>query len=218
MQELYFEEESENNERSPLHVNSDFANSDPMGMQSSMNSNCGSDGDFDDQDHIIGDYHNNRSDPSIVPLKNFHFDGASGCSLASSKGTLDFPFVEDSLQSVRTSPSIPKNSFTPRSNISPISGNNSINLREKIDKLTFDNNQSNENNKIKKTNDCPDYENHNPELMASLENRDIQLRINFTQLDERVNLNGVLNDTNEKDSDYTEKMELNNGYIGSSTA
>lgn len=152
---------------------------------------------------------------SKVPLKaGFDdFDGVSGDSLASSKDTLNLPFVEDSLKSVKSSPFI-HNKSTSRSNVSHASLGKSASPQSlvKQDLLDSPNSRS-------KSRDNPDYENRSPEIMLGLEKRDITpLHVSFPSMDAiDIDINGEKSESKSMGEYVNKPGTLNNGYIGNTT-
>ncbi|XP_014476872.1 PREDICTED: insulin-like peptide receptor isoform X2 [Dinoponera quadriceps] len=108
------EEEIEGEEDSPLRQDfGDFASFEPTSIKDDTSPRYIN--AYGENSKAVSSFHDMNS--SKVPLKaGFDdFDGVSGDSLASSKDTLNLPFVEDSLKSVKSSPFI-HNKSTSRSN------------------------------------------------------------------------------------------------------
>nr|XP_031833558.1 insulin-like receptor [Nomia melanderi] len=153
---------------------------------------------------------------SSIPLKaGFDdFDGVSADSVASGKDTLNLPFVEDSLKSVKSSPFMNAKSAS-RSNLSQLSvGNKSVSPRNtgKRSYLGSPNSSKLANN--------PDYENGSPEILNAAEKREmVPLRVDFPPID-AVDVEAAIDkkDNAAQAAEYVNKPEtLNNGYIGSTT-
>ncbi|XP_011300657.1 insulin-like receptor [Fopius arisanus] len=212
LQELR-EDEIEEDEDSPLRRDfDDFASIEPACLRNSANSRYSSE-PCGENSKLVTNFHDFNS--SKIPLKaGFDdFDGVSGGSLSSSKDTLDFPFVEDSLKSVKNSPSILKNSYTPRESVSPASGKNSLSPQNRIGSLTSNRGRNIQHAKT------PDCQNRTPEEVSSIENKDtVSLKIIFpTPIEVEADI--ITNDDKDKSPvDYTKKPEnLNNGYISGTT-
>ncbi|XP_044591590.1 insulin-like receptor isoform X2 [Cotesia glomerata] len=106
------EDEQEGDEGLPLREDfGDFASVEPSCFKNSTDSRYDLK-PYDDNPGIPASFHDLNS--SKMPLKaGFDdFDGVSVGSFCSSKDTLNFPFVEESLKSVKNSPSIKNNSTT----------------------------------------------------------------------------------------------------------
>lgn len=107
LEELKEEEnEMEENEDSPLHQ--DFNNFRMTSFPQTTNS-------------LMGDYLDLHSSKAPLKAGFDDFDSASAGSLNSSKDTLDLPFAEEGLHSIKTSPSCQKNKSTFKGSISQIS-------------------------------------------------------------------------------------------------
>lgn len=208
------EDDGEGDEDSPLRGDfGDFASIEPVCLKNSTESRYAIE-PYGENSKIIPNFHDLNS--SKIPLKaGFDdFDGVSAGSLCSSKDTLDFPFVEDSLKSVKNSPSIRNNSTTPRGNISPMSGKNSISSQNKMDNTFLRNRESNKSQK-----NSPDYENRSPEVISIIEGKDVvSMRIDFPSTD-NVDVDGSIEESQKhSQTDFSEKTEsLNNGYISGTT-
>ncbi|XP_063980749.1 insulin-like receptor isoform X1 [Diachasmimorpha longicaudata] len=153
---------------------------------------------------------------SKLPLKTGfdELDGGTGggsLPLTSNHNHHDFPFVEEGLTSVKTSPSISKNS-PPCNSISPVSGQNSLSPQNLNASL---NSNRGRNMLHVKT---PDYENRSAEAISSIETKDtVSLKITFPTPVE-VEADVISDDDKDKSVDYSKKTEnLNNGYIGGTT-
>ena len=211
LQELR-EEEVEGEEDSPLRQDfEDFADFEPIRLK--KNSTPTYDLDSYSDGSKTSNFHDFNS--SRIPLKaGFDdFDGISVDSLASSKDTLNLPFAEDSVKSVRSSPFAQKKSSS-KGNISQSSMAKSISPQNSAKKSFLDSPSPSKTPRVD-----PDYENRSPEILSlNAKKEKDPLRMNFSSLD------AIDIDTNEDDkdnkrqSDYVNRTEsLNNGYIGGAT-
>ena len=207
----------EDDEDSPLRQDfGDFASIEPACMKNNSNSRYGSDS-YGENSKVVN-FHDLNS--SKIPLKaGFDdFDGVSVGSLNSSKDTLDFPFAEDSLKSVKNSPSIKKMSPS-RGSLSlksigqpPRSPSNNTELSLNL--------QESPKRSVKSQKNSPDYENHTPQVISMLEGKEAiaSLHINFPTID-AIDVDTV-DDVKEKRSqtEYTDKSEtMNNGFISNTS-
>ncbi|KAK0096847.1 hypothetical protein PV326_004167 [Microctonus aethiopoides] len=211
LEDLREEEREGDDEDSPLRGDfDDFASIEPVCLKNSSDSRYCIEL-YGENSKIVANFHDLNS--SKIPLKaGFDdFDGVSAGSLCSSKDTLNFPFVEDSLKSVKNSPSI-KNNSTPqtRSNISPKSGNNSISPQNKVDQAIIKNRGR---NKLQKN--SPDYENRSPEVTSNNDGMDVvSMRIDFPSIDNVIVDTPIEVCDKQPQTEYSDKSEtLNNGYI-----
>lgn len=170
---------------------------------------------YGDNSKIPASFHDLNS--SKIPLKaGFDdFDGVSVGSLCSSKDTLNFPFAEESLKSVKNSPSI-KNNSTNRRNISPLSSKNSLSPQNKRNQIILRN--RGQNKSVHNIDDL-DYENQSTELMSNAEMKDINsTQLDYSSLDNVDVTISVQEAEPQSQTDYLEKCEsLNNGYISRTT-
>ncbi|XP_024944809.1 insulin-like receptor isoform X2 [Cephus cinctus] len=204
------EDEGEGEEDSPLRQDfGDFANFEPTSLKNNSNSRYVTE-PYGENSKVSRTFHDLNS--SKVPLKaGFDdFDGVSGDSLASSKDTLNLPFAEESLNSVRNSPFAEKRS-TSRGNISQISVGKSLTPQTGNKRVFL------ESPGLSRTRYAPDYENHSPEFINDENNKDaIPLRIDFPSM-EAIDDDEpeVRKDIKKAQAEYMNKPEtLNNGYIG----
>ncbi|XP_034934198.1 insulin-like receptor [Chelonus insularis] len=206
------EDEREGDEGSPLREDfEDFANIDPTCFKSSGNLKYDLEF-YGEHSKLPINFHDLNF--SKTPLKaGFEdFDGVSAGSL-SSKGTLDFPFVEENLKSLKNSPSI-KNNSVPHVNTSPLSGKNSVSPQNKTNQMFLRNRGPNKSHK-----NSPDYENRSPEILSNIEANDVgSTRIDCPSLDNVDVIVSVQDTDTQLQTDYLEKGEsLNNGYISGTT-
>lgn len=149
---------------------------------------------------------------SNVPLKpGFDdFDGVSADSIASGRDTLNLPFVEDSLKSVKNSPFINAKSSS-RSNLSQLSIGNKSASPQNAGKRSFLSSPNSAKLSV------PDYENGSPEILSAAEKRErVPLRVDFPSMDAIDIDNGI--DDSISTATYVNKPDpLNNGYIGGTT-
>jgi len=207
------EEEIEGEEDSPLRQDfGDFASFEPGSIRNNLSPQYGIDS-YGETSKATPSFHDMNC--SKVPLKaDFEdFDGVSGNTL-SSKDTLNLPFVEDSLKSVKSSPFIHEESAS-RSNVSQASLAKSGSPHSLAKRNFLDSpNQIQSTSRID-----PDYENRSPEIMSgSLKKEIAPLHVEFPSIsDMDIDINGDKNE-NEHANDYVNKPEtLNNGYIGNTT-
>lgn len=205
------EEEVEGEEDSPLRQDfGDFASFEPTSIRNNTSPRYIN--AYGENSKVPSTFHDMNS--SKIPLKaGFDdFDGVSGDSLASSKDTLNVPFVEDSLKSVKSSPFI-HNKNTSRSNVSHVSLGKSVSPQSLVKRNFLDS-----PNLSCKPRGNPDYENRSPEIMLGLEKDIIPSHVDFPSMDAiDIDING---DKSESKSmgEYVNKPEtLNNGYIGNTT-
>ncbi|KAL2712200.1 insulin-like receptor isoform X1 [Vespula squamosa] len=212
------EEEVEGEEDSPLRQDfGDFASFEPTSIKNSLSPRYTVE-PYGENSKTTTNFHDMNS--SKVPLKaGFDdFDGISGDSLASSKDTLNLPFVEDSLKSVKNSPYIHAKN-TSRGNVSQTSTARStspqslIKQQQQQQQRTY----TESPNSIKFKSRNPDYENSSPEILANIERKPtIPSQLELSSVD-TVDI-GI--DIDKKDGlsstvEYVNKPEtLNNGYIG----
>ncbi|XP_011648405.1 insulin-like peptide receptor isoform X2 [Pogonomyrmex barbatus] len=204
------EEETEGEEDSPLRQDfGDFASFEPCSIKNNLSSRYAI-GSYGETSKATSNFHDMNS--IKVPKAGFdEFGGVSGDSLVSSKDTLNSPFVEGSLKSVRSSPFIFKKS-TSRSNISQSSLGKPGSPPGSLVKRSFLDSPN-----PSKFRDDPDYENRSPEIMSSIEKKEItSLHVEFPSMDViDIQINGDKKESNKHMSDYMNKSEtLNNGYIG----
>ncbi|XP_071643096.1 insulin-like receptor-like [Temnothorax longispinosus] len=202
------EEEIEGEEDSPLRQDfGDFASFEPCSIKNNLSPRYGADS-YGETSKAISNFHDMNS--TKVPKAGFDEFGISGDSLVSSKDTLNSPFVDGSLKSVRSSPFIYKKS-TSRSNVSqgslgkPGSPQSLVkrNFLDSPNPSTF--------------RDDPDYENRSPEIMSGIDKKEItSLHVEFPSVDVMdIQINGDKTENNKHTGDYMNKSEtLNNGYIG----
>lgn len=198
------EEEIEGEEDSPLRQDfGDFASFEPCSIKNNLSPQYGADSYGE-----TSNFHDMHS--SKVPKAGFdEFVGVSGDSLVSSKDTLNSPFVEGSLKSVRSSPFIYKKS-TSRSNISQGSLVKSGSPQSLVKRYYLD------SPNLPKSRGDPDYENRSPETMLAIEKRGITpLHVEFPSVDVMdIQINGDKKES-KCTTEYVNKSEtLNNGYIG----
>ncbi|XP_012056411.1 PREDICTED: insulin-like receptor [Atta cephalotes] len=207
LQEHLREEEMEGEEDSPLRQDfGDFASFEPR-SKNTLSPRYGA--DSYGETSKASNFHDMNS--IKVPKAGFdEFGGISGDSLVSSKDTLNSPFVEGSLKSVRSSPFIYKKS-TSRSNVSQGSLGKSGSPQSLVKRNFLDSPNPS------KLQDDPDYENRSPEIMSGIEKREItSLHVEFPSVD--VQINGDKTENNKRTGDYMNKSEmLNNGYISNTT-
>ncbi|XP_046628690.1 insulin-like receptor isoform X2 [Neodiprion virginianus] len=217
------EADQEGSEESPLREDfGDFASFEPSGPNSikiSSNPIYGAT-TRNDNSKVSPNFHEFNS--SKVPLKaDFDdFEGASMESLRSSRDTLDLPFAEDSLKSVKNSPFVDKrnNSRVNSTGDNSVLGKNSINPNNVV-KRNFS--ESPRFSKIKS--EDPDYENKSPEVFVTsgdtIKNTNVH-RVEFPSIDGIDDKNINDNGGNKSKVDYksNNKQEgLNNGYISGKT-
>ncbi|KAG7198161.1 hypothetical protein KM043_005580 [Ampulex compressa] len=200
------EEESEAEEDSPLRQDfGDFASFEPTSIKNSLSPRYGIDL-YGENSKATLNCHDMNS--SKVPLKaGFDdFDGVSAGSLTSSKDTLNLPFVEDSLKSVKSSPFISRKSAS-RGNISQASIGKSA-CPQSLGKRSFLDSPKRANH---------DYKNRSPEMVISGEKKAaVPLHVDFPSID------AIDVDVEKRDAtstaEYANTPEtLNNGYIGRTT-
>lgn len=204
------EEEIEGEEDSPLRQDFDeFASFEPTSIKHNISPRYGIDM-YGENSKATSNIHDMNC--SKIPLKaGFDdFDGVSGDSLASSKDTLNLPFVEDSLKSVKSSPFI-HNKNTSRGNVSQISLEKSASPQS-----LFKQNFLDSPNHPSKSRGSSDYENRSPEIVSSIEKK--MTPLDFPSMDALdIYINSDKNDNKNAD-EYVKKSEtLNNGYIGNTT-
>lgn len=209
------EEEVEGEEDSPLRQDfGDFASFEPTSIKNSLSPRYTVE-QYGENSKTTTNFHDMNS--SKVPLKaGFDdFDGISGDSLASSKDTLNLPFVEDSLKSVKNSPYIHAKS-TSRGNVSQTSTARSTSPQSLIKQQQQQQRTYTESpNSMKFKSRNPDYENSSPEILANIEKK-ATIPLELSSVD-TVDI-GI--DIDKKDGlsstvEYVNKPEtLNNGYIG----
>ncbi|KMQ92816.1 insulin-like receptor protein [Lasius niger] len=198
------DEEIEGEEDSPLRQDfGDFASFDPCSIKNTFSPRYGADSYGETS---TSNFHDMNS--SKVPKAGFdEFVGVSGDSLVSSKDTLNSPFVEGSLKSVRSSPFIYKKS-TSRSNVSQGSLAKSGSPHSLVKRNFLDS--------PNRSRGDPDYENRSPETVSAIEKREITpLHVEFPSVDAMdIQINGDKKES-RRTSEYANKSEaLNNGYIG----
>ncbi|KAK2579468.1 hypothetical protein KPH14_010782 [Odynerus spinipes] len=218
LQDLH-EEEAEGEEDSPLRQDfGDFANFEPSSIKNSLSPRYTIES-YGENSNVMSNFHDMNS--SKVPLKaGFDdFDGVSGDSLASSKDTLNLPFVEDSLKSVKNSPFVNSKSVS-RGNVSQTSITGKSTSPQSLAKQQQQRPYVDSPNSLKSKTQNPDYENSSPEILASVERMTtIPLQLELPSVD-TVDI-GI--DIDKKDGlsstvEYVNKPEtLNNGYIGGGT-
>lgn len=177
---------------------------------------------------------------SKAPLKaGFDdFDGVSAGSLASSKDTLDLPFAEEGLNSVKASPYASKKSS--KGNISQMSSGPSSRSgtpgATALERLSVSPQSAGRSVFLETTADEPEYANRSPEVFAMDERRDVRNspRLSFPAIDDNETLTVVTTNpelippieteikqkTPEFKSNKTPDQQtpaLNNGYIGGTT-
>lgn len=199
------EEEIEGEEDSPLRQDfGDFASFEPCSIKNNLSPRYVADSYGETS---TSNFHDMNS--SKVPKAGFdEFVGVSGDSLVSSKDTLNSPFVEGSLKSIRSSPFIYKKS-TSRSNVSQGSLAKSGSPQSLVKRNFLDSPNPSRND--------PDYENRSPESMSVIEKREITpLHVEFPSLDPiDIQINGDKKESRRTMNEYANKSEtLNNGYIG----
>jgi len=205
------EEEMEGEEDSPLRQDfGDFASFEPRSIKNNLSPRYGPDL-YGETSKTTSNFHDMNS--IKVPKAGFdEFGGISGDSLVSSKDTLNSPFVEGSLKSVRSSPFIYKKS-TSRSNVSQGSLGKPASPQSLIKRNFLD--SPNPSSKLR---DDPDYENRSPEIMSGIEKKEItSLHVEFPSMDVMdIQINGDKTENNKHTGDYMNKNVemLNNGYIG----
>lgn len=202
------EEEIEGEEDSPLRQDfGDFASFDPCSIKNNLSLRYGADS-YGETSRATSNFHDMNS--TKVPKAGFDEFGISGDSLVSSKDTLNSPFVEGSLKSVRSSPFIYKKS-TSRSNVSQGSLGKPGSPQSLVKRNFLDSPNPS------KLRDDPDYENRNPEIISGLKKKEItSLHVEFPSVDVMdIQINGDKTESNKHTGDYMNKSEmLNNGYIG----
>ncbi|KAL0128719.1 hypothetical protein PUN28_003826 [Cardiocondyla obscurior] len=202
------EEEIEGEEDSPLNQDfDDFASFEPCSIKNNLSPRYGSES-YGETSKAISSFHDMNS--TKVPKAGFDEFGISGDSLVSSKDTLNSPFVEGSLKSVRSSPFIYKKS-TSRSNISQGSLGKPASPQSLVKRNFLDSPNPS------KFRDNPDYENRSPEITSSIDKKEItSLHLEFPSVDVMdIQINGDKTENNKHTNDYMNKSEmLNNGYIG----
>lgn len=202
------EEEMEGDEDSPLRQDfGDFASFEPRSIKNNLSSRYGAES-YGETSKAISNFHDMNS--TKVPKAGFdEFGGISGDSLVSSKDTLNSPFVEGSLKSIRSSPFIYKKS-TSRSNVSQGSLGKPASPQSLVKRNFL------ESPNPSKFRDAPDYENRSPEIMSGIEKKEITLHVEFPSVDVMdIQINGDKTENNKHMGDYVNKSEtLNNGYIG----
>lgn len=206
------EEEAEGEEDSPLRQDfGDFADFEPLNLK--KNSTPRYDMDSYSDGSKTSNFHDMNS--SKIPLKaGFDdFDGISVESLASSKDTLNLPFAEDSVRSVKNSPFAQKKTSS-RGNVSQTSMAKSVSPQNSAKQSFLDSPSPSKTPRVD-----PDYENRSPEILSL--NRKMEkepLRLNFSSLDP-IDIESNEDDRGKKrQSDYVNRSEtLNNGYIGGAT-
>lgn len=209
------EDEGEDDEDSPLRQDfGDFADIEPTYLKN--NSNARYDGEpYGENSKVVTKFHDLNS--SKIPLKaGFDdFDGVSAGSLNSSKDTLDFPFVEDSLKSVKVSPSN-RNKSSSRGSLSLKSMKQQPRSPASCSEIAVSM-QDSPGLSLKSRKNSPDYENHTPEVLSMIEGKEpIKLRINFAPIDDiDVVDNAATN--NDKCSQPDKPETLNNGFISGTT-
>lgn len=206
------EEEVEGEEDSPLRQDfDDFASFEPTSIKNNLSPRYGINS-YGENSKATPNFHDINS--SKVPLKaGFDdFDGVSGDSLASSKDTLNLPFVEDSLKSVKSSPFI-RNKSISRGNVSQASLGKSVSPQS-----LFKRNYLDSPNHPSKSRGNSDYENRSPEIMSSIEKKIAPLHVDFPSVDNLdIDINSDISD-NKNAGEYMNKPEtLNNGYIDNTT-
>lgn len=207
------EDECEGDEDSPLRQDfGDFASIEPACLKNNSHSRYGP-GSYGENSKVVPNFHDLNS--SKVPLKaGFDdFDGVSADSINSSKDTLDFPFVEDSLKSVKNSPTINKKSRS-RGDLSLKSMGQSRSPPNNTQVLT-PTLQPSPARSAKSQKNSPDYENRTPEIVSIIEEKEaISLRINFPSID-ALDIETVDDGKDKRvQVEYTDKPEtLNNGFI-----
>ncbi|XP_043280650.1 insulin-like receptor [Venturia canescens] len=212
------EDEGEDDEDSPLRQDfGDFASIEPSYLKNNSNSRYGGE-PYGENSKVVTKFHDLNS--SKIPLKaGFDdFDGVSAGSLNSSKDTLDFPFVEDSLKSVKVSPSNRKKSSS-RGSLSLKSMKQQPRSPASCSEIAVSM-QDSPGLSLKSRKNSPDYENHTPEVLSMIEGKEpIKLRINFPPIDDiDVVDNSSTNNDKCSQPEYTEKSEtLNNGFISGTT-
>ncbi|XP_012280342.1 insulin-like receptor [Orussus abietinus] len=200
------EAEAEGDEDSPLRRDfGDFASFEPTSIKSNSTPRYGSEL-YGENSKIPSAFHDLPS--SKIPLKaGFEdFDDVSAESMSSSKDTLNLPFAEDSLKSVKSSP-FSERKTPSRSNASLASTAKSTSPRS-MTKSAFP-----ESPEAPKPRGNSDYENRSPERV-SLNAKNASTRI------EIVDINDVVVDDQKEKSpvEYVNRSEtLNNGYIGGAT-
>ncbi|XP_011696536.1 PREDICTED: insulin-like receptor [Wasmannia auropunctata] len=206
-------EEEMQGEDSPLRQDfGDFASFEPRSIRNNLSPRYGADS-YGESSKATSNFHDMSS--IKVPKAGFdEFGGISGDSLVSSKDTLNSPFVEGSLKSVRSSPFIYKKS-TSRSNVSQGSLGKPGSPQSLVKRNFLDSPNPS------KRRDDPDYENRSPEIMSGVEKKEItSLHVEFPSVDVMdIQINGDKTENNKRTTgDYMNKSEiLNNGYIGNTT-
>lgn len=209
--------DGEGSEESPLRQDfGDFASFEPSGPNSIKISSNPIYGATTRKDGSKVSPTYNDFNSSKVPLRaDFEdFEGASMESLRSSRDTLDLPFAEDSLKSVKTSPFVEKKSNNSDNNTL---GKNSALSSGSIAKRNFF--ESPRFSTIK--NEDPEYENRTPEVVLTsgepIKDTNVR-RVEFPSIDDVDDKNINEKGENKSKVDYKSKPEtLNNGYISGKT-
>lgn len=209
------EEEMEGEEDSPLRQDfDDFASFEPGSIKNNLSARYGINS-YGETSKGTPNFHDMNC--TKVPLKaGFEdFDGVSGDSLVSSKDTLNLPFVEDSLKSVKSSPFIVHDKSASRGNVSQASIAKSASPQSLLKRNLLD------SPNLSKSRNDPDYENRSPDIMPGSAKETTPLHVEFPPAnDVDVDVNGDENggDSGEHGNEYMNKPEtLNNGYIGNTT-
>lgn len=164
-------------------------------------------------------------------LSNFHdlnlskvpqkagFDDFDGVSVesnkASSKDTLNLPFAEDSVKSVKNSPFAQKKSLSRESMSGESSLAKSVSPQNSAQKSFIDSPSPSKTPRVD-----PDYENRSPEIIAlNTKAEKTPLRMNFSSLNTiDIEISNDSDKEKKRQSDYGNRTEtLNNGYIGNAT-
>lgn len=208
------EEDIEGEESSPLRQDfGDFASYDPRSIKNNLSPHYGANS-YGETSKATSNFHDINS--ATVPKAGFdEFGGISGDSFVSNKDTLNSPFVEGSLKSVRSSPFIYKKN-TSRSNVSQASLGKSVSPQSLAKRNFLDSPNPS------KSLDEHDYENRSPEIMSGIDKNEIaplrSITRGFSSVDTiDIEINGDKKENNHT-NDYVNKPEiLNNGYINSTT-
>lgn len=201
------DEEIETGEDSPLRQDfGDFASFEPCSIKNNLSPRYGTDSYGETS---TSNFHDMNS--SKVPKAGFD-EFVSGDSLVSSKDTLNSPFVEGSLKSVRSSPFIYKKS-TSRSNVSQGSLAKSGSPQSLVKRNFLD------SPNLTKSRGDPDYENRSPETVSAIEKREItSSHIEFPSVDVmNIQINGGKKESKCTNEYANKSGTLNNGYIGNTT-
>ncbi|KAI4497351.1 hypothetical protein M0802_007598 [Mischocyttarus mexicanus] len=209
------EEEAEGEEDSPLRQDfGDFASFEPTSIKNSLSPRYTLE-PYGENSKTTTNFHDMNL--SKIPLKaGFDdFDGISGDSLASSKDTLNLPFVEDSLKSVKNSPFVHAKS-TSKGIDNQTSTGRATSLQNLIkqhiqQQRTQEDSPISINSKSKKH---PDYENSSPMILASYERNFSFPSLSLNTLEIDVDIEGKDRRHSPRVEYMNEPETLNNGYIG----